>query len=49
MTTEIKYQRILLKVSGEALMGGEHCGIDSGTVNRIAADISAIHNQGIEI
>lgn len=49
MTTEPRYQRILLKVSGEALMGNEPYGIDSTTVNRIAADISLIHNQGIEV
>ena len=49
MTTEKKYHRILLKVSGEALMGNELYGIDSVTVNRIAADILEVHNQGIEV
>ena len=49
MTTENKYQRILLKVSGEALMGEEPYGIDSDTVNRIATDISEIYNQGIKV
>ena len=49
MTTEKKYHRILLKVSGEALMGNELYGIDSVTVNRIASDILEVHNQGIEV
>ncbi len=49
MTTEKKYHRILLKVSGEALMGNELYGIDSVTVNRIATDILEVHNQGIEV
>lgn len=44
-----KYHRILLKVSGEALMGDEPYGIDSETVNRIASDIGDIHSQGVEV
>ena len=34
-----KYRRVLLKVSGEALMGSQAYGIDTGTVERIAADV----------
>jgi len=34
-----KYRRVLLKISGEALMGKEAYGIDTGTVERIAADV----------
>ena len=34
-----KYRRVLLKVSGEALMGDQPYGIDVGTVDRIATDI----------
>ncbi len=44
-----KFHRILLKISGEALMGDEPYGIDSETVGRIAADISEIHRQGVQI
>jgi uridylate kinase len=43
------YRRILLKVSGEALMGGEAYGIESATVNRIAADIAEVHGQGVQV
>ena len=42
-----KFHRILLKISGEALMGDEPYGIDSDTVERIAVDIGEIHHQGI--
>lgn len=44
-----KSKRVLLKVSGEALMGNLSYGIDIGTVNRIAADIVAVVNMGIEV
>ena len=44
-----KFQRILLKVSGEALMGDNDYGIDSDTVNRIAGDIAEVHRRGIQV
>jgi len=44
-----KFHRILLKISGEALMGDEPYGIDSGTVGRIAVDIGEIHRQGVQV
>jgi uridylate kinase len=44
-----KFRRILLKISGEALMGDEKYGIDSETVDRIAGDIAEVSRQGIEI
>jgi len=43
------YKRILLKMSGEALTGNEHSGIDPNVVSRIAQDISAVHQLGVEI
>ncbi|MCW0182967.1 UMP kinase [Zavarzinia sp.] len=48
MTTP-NFRRILLKVSGEALMGGQSYGIDQTTVDRIAADIKGVYDLGIEI
>lgn len=39
MGSSLKYQNVLLKVSGEALMGDTGFGIDPGTVQRICADI----------
>jgi uridylate kinase len=44
-----KYRRILLKISGEALMGEASYGIDIGTVERIAADIKEAADEGVEI
>jgi len=44
-----KYKRILLKLSGEALMGEEDYGIDPKVINRIAAEIHEINELGLEI
>ena len=43
------YRRVLLKVSGEALMGSESYGIDVGTVERIAGDIKDAVALGTEV
>lgn len=45
----LKYRRVLIKISGEALMGSSGYGIDSDTVQRIASDIKVIHRRGLEI
>ena len=42
MSTPITYQRVLLKLSGEALMGGGDYGLDNETVSAIAEDIKAV-------
>jgi uridylate kinase len=44
-----RYKRILLKLSGEALMGGRRTGIDSDTLARIADEIVEVHRAGIQI
>ncbi|HWS70695.1 MAG TPA: UMP kinase, partial [Thermoanaerobaculia bacterium] len=44
-----RYRRILLKLSGEALMGGRRNGIDPETLNTIADEIVEVHNAGVEI
>ena len=43
------YARVLLKVSGEALMGESNYGIDVGTVDRIAADVKEAADSGTQI
>lgn len=43
------YQRVLLKLSGEALMGEQGYGIDPAIVQAIAADVSAVVNTGKEL
>ncbi|MEO8794478.1 MAG: UMP kinase [Daejeonella sp.] len=45
----MKYKRILLKLSGEALMGEKQYGIDIDRVAQYARDIKAVHDEGIEI
>ena len=42
-------RRVLLKVSGEALMGKREYGLDNDTVTRIAADIVDVFQMGIEV
>lgn len=43
------YKRVLLKVSGEALMGDKAFGHDSDTILRICNDIKAVHDKGVEV
>lgn len=45
----MKYKRILLKLSGEALMGEQKYGIDSQVLIRYASEIKAIADKGVEI
>ena len=46
---ELKYRRILLKLSGEALMGDETYGIDPKVIDRLAAEISELNKKGAEV
>src|SRR5215831_20691985 len=43
------FQRILLKLSGEALMGEQGYGVDPAIVQRIAAEIQRVQALGVEI
>jgi uridylate kinase len=45
----VKYKRILLKLSGEALMGNQNHGIDPVRLNEYAAEIKEIQKTGTEI
>jgi uridylate kinase len=49
MAKEYNYKRVLLKISGEALMGSKAYGIDTDTVKRFAGEIKAAHDKGLEI
>ncbi|MDE0718714.1 MAG: UMP kinase [Rhodospirillaceae bacterium] len=49
MKDEPKYRRVLLKLSGEALMGGRSFGLDPETLERIATEVKSIHDIGIEV
>jgi len=43
------YRRVLLKVSGEALMGGQAYGIDPKVTERIAQDVEQVRASGVEV
>ncbi len=45
----VKYRRILLKLSGEALLGRQEYGIDPDVVTSIAREIVTIHNWGVAV
>lgn len=45
----IKYNRILLKLSGESLMGGKQYGIDETRLSEYAQQIKAVHDKGVQI
>lgn len=49
MTSTALYRRVLLKISGEALMGDRDYGLDPATVERIASEIVTVHAMGIQI
>ncbi|MFY9608960.1 MAG: UMP kinase [Blastocatellia bacterium] len=46
---EPAYKRVLLKLSGEALMGEQGYGIDPATIIRIACEIKDVHALGVEV
>ena len=48
-SAKTKYKRILLKLSGEALMGEGQYGIDPHTIQRIADEVKELINAGVEV
>ncbi len=48
-STEPRYRRILLKLSGEALMGGRRSGIDSDVLAAIADEIGEVARMGVQV
>jgi len=49
IATAMKYKRILLKLSGESLMGEKQFGIDNGRLAVYAREIQALVNTGVEV
>jgi uridylate kinase len=47
--TERRYRRVLLKISGEALMGEGDYGLDPDTVSRVAADVKDVVALGVQL
>lgn len=49
MPSENKYKRVLLKLSGEVLMGDGSYGIEPATINRLAAELIEVTASGVEL
>ena len=49
MVNDLKYKRILLKISGEALLGDQEFGIAQEPMEMIAKEIKSVHDEGVEI
>jgi uridylate kinase len=49
IASSLRYRRVLLKLSGEALMGDESYGLDPIVVQRVAAEIKSVHALGVQI
>ena len=49
MTSEIAYKRVLLKLSGEALMGEDAFGINRQTISRMTQEVAEIAKMGVEL
>ncbi len=49
MSDQHAYKRILLKLSGEALMGDDQYGINRATIERIVAEIKSVVELGVEV
>ncbi|MDE2366935.1 MAG: UMP kinase, partial [Betaproteobacteria bacterium] len=47
--TTAAYKRILLKLSGEALMGDDSYGINRAVVERIVAEIAEVNRLGVQV
>ncbi len=47
--TRTAHQRILLKLSGEALLGSEDYGIDPVVIHRIATEVGEVNKAGVEV
>ncbi|WP_170366981.1 UMP kinase [Ruegeria arenilitoris] len=48
-TPKTAYKRVMLKISGEALMGDQGFGLHPPTVQRIAQEVKSVHDLGVEI
>ncbi|CAA7620469.1 uridylate kinase [Magnetospirillum sp. LM-5] len=49
MAAAAKFHRVLLKISGEGLMGSRDYGLDPVTVNRIACEVQSVRDLGVEV
>jgi uridylate kinase len=47
--SKMNYKRILVKLSGEALLGEQNSGIDPAMIDKLAAELIELHTAGVEI
>lgn len=47
--SQVKYHRIILKISGEALAGEKRTGIDPTVIKKLAHEIKLVHDMGVQI
>jgi uridylate kinase len=45
----VKFRRVLLKLSGEALLGDQGYGLDPKIVQRLAAEVKSVHGLGVQV
>ncbi|HEX7330162.1 MAG TPA: UMP kinase [Pyrinomonadaceae bacterium] len=48
-TSNLTYRRVLLKISGEALMGEQNYGIDVNVARSVAEELKAVHEVGVQV
>src|SRR4026209_53107 len=48
-TAGLTYRRVLLKISGEALMGEQNYGIDVEVARTVAEELKAVHDRGVQV
>jgi uridylate kinase len=48
-TSNLAYRRVLLKISGEALMGEQNYGIDVNVARSVAEELKAVHKLGVQV
>jgi len=48
-TSGLSYRRVLLKISGEALMGEQNYGIDVNVARSVAEELKAVHELGVQV
>lgn len=48
-TDTLSYNRVLLKISGEALMGSQNYGIDVNVAHSVAEELKAVHKLGVQV
>ena len=47
--SRVAFKRVLLKISGEALMGDQGFGLHPPTVERVAREVKSVHDLGVEV